>query len=168
MDPADRGSQSGKLTGATGFNPGGALLLCLPDASPPACGPGAPAPSGTSSPRPANRNRRDVPASEKAKADVRRNHHTKADVVVTVVRMVVVAVVRAREALIVVPGAPAQNTRPSPGATDRFPGDLHRTAKNFRRASRGISVQRPSGSEDSGPELSVSRWETKPPHESRG
>lgn len=45
------------------------------------------------------------------KVDVGRTHHPKTDVVVTVVRMVVVAVAGARVVLIVDPGAAAQHPR---------------------------------------------------------
>jgi hypothetical protein len=53
--------------------------------------------------------------------DVGPTHHTKTDVVVAVVRMVVVAIVGARIALIVVPGAAAQNARLVTGRPAGFP-----------------------------------------------
>ena len=54
--------------------------------------------------------------------DVGRTHHTKTDVVVAAVRMVVVAISGARIVLTVVPGAAAQNARLGHGSPCRFPG----------------------------------------------
>ena len=55
--------------------------------------------------------------------DVRRTHHPEADIVVAVVRIVVVAVVRARGLLIVVPRTAAHGARLVSGCPTGFPGD---------------------------------------------
>ncbi|SET52475.1 hypothetical protein SAMN05216326_13310 [Nitrosomonas marina] len=60
-------------------------------------------------PRPASRNRLALPANE-ADVDVGQTQHPKTDIVVTVVRMVVVAVRRAHVVRIIVPGTAAQHT----------------------------------------------------------
>ncbi len=76
-----------------------------------ACGQDVPAPSIRPPPHPANRDRRDLSATGALQVDVGHTQHTKTDIVVTVVRVVVVAVVRARVTPIVVPGAAAHNAR---------------------------------------------------------
>jgi hypothetical protein len=64
-----------------------------------------------------------MPVSERPKVDVRPPHHPETDVVVPIVRMIVVAVLRARVVLIVVPRAPAQHPRLDPGAPGWLPSD---------------------------------------------
>ena len=168
MDPAGRrGAASGVAQTPQSFRPGGARLLYVPDARM-ACGPDAPAPSSGPPPHPANRDRRDLPVYEGSKADVRPNHHPETDVVVTVVRFVVVAVVRARVVLIVVPRAPAQHPRLDPGAPGwPYPATTSVAEKNGIApkkfaALRAVSEQQPSASVISVSVFSVA-WETQPP-----
>jgi hypothetical protein len=72
-------------------------------------------------------------------------HHPKPDIVVTVVRMVVVAESRTRVVLIVVPRAPAQHPRLIHGPPHRFPGedqdsrDEGGLEKKFPPAARGAA-----------------------------
>ena len=69
----------------------------------------------------ASRNQRAVPVIGRAKVDVGRAHHTKTDVVVPVVRVIVMAIVRAGILWIVVPRAPAQHARLENGTPRRLP-----------------------------------------------
>ena len=139
-----------------------------------------------SSPRPANRGRRTTPEAQpgprqrtpctcrdaegarpgKEQKDVRRTHHTEPDVVVPVVRVVPVAVGRARVVLIVVPGPAAQHTGTSqraapptfrPACSTIPHGEPNRQPRKNRRAAL---TRRPS-------EISAQRWATNTPHESR-
>jgi hypothetical protein len=76
--------------------------------------------------------------------DVGRTHHPKPDVVVTVVRMIVVAVLGARIVLIVDPRTAAQHARllsrvalPVSRSESAYRTHVHRRKKKSRRAARG-------------------------------
>ena len=73
-------------------------------------------------PDPASRNRRNLPGNGRAKVDVGRAHHPKTDIVVPVVRVIVIAIVRAGILWIVVPRAPAQHARLENGTPRQLPG----------------------------------------------
>ena len=89
-----------------------------------------------------------MPVSEGPKVDVRRHHHPETDVVVPVVRIVVVAVVRARVVLIVVPGAPAHHPRLVSGAPPHY---------SARTSAPGVYPQ--GASEEGVHDLAGNVWE---------
>jgi hypothetical protein len=96
---------------------------------------------------------------------VRRNHHSKTDVVVTVVRLVVVAILGARVVLIVVPRAAAQHASTHPGSPCCC--QPYDNIKKFRAALRAASGPRLRNPVFSVAALSFSGWEKKPPLENR-
>jgi len=107
-------------------------------------GPDVPAPSNHPPPHPANRNQRDLPDCEGLK-DVGRAHQPKTNVVVTIVRMVVIAKRRARVVMIVVPRPAAQHTRLDPGTPCWGQPASLRVAKKI-----GPRCARPQGSATQG------------------